>query len=55
MIEIAFAQEAAEGVNNAFGGVDDGLRVMLDFINSIDDGFQSAIKFLIGTFTGNWD
>lgn len=54
MIKEAFGQEAVEGVNNVFGGASTGLRGILDFFHSIDQGFQETIRFLVGTFTGDW-
>lgn len=48
------AGEAAEGVNNAFGGASTGLRGILDGIFSIQDWFTETFRFLKGTFTGEW-
>lgn len=48
------AGEAAEGVNNAFGGASGGLRGILDGIFSIQDWFTDTFRFLKGTFTGDW-
>lgn len=53
-IDMAYAQEAAEGLNNSFGGVSDSLRGLLDTLWGIDKFFGNMGCYLQGTFMG-WD
>lgn len=45
---------ATESLNEGFGGFSGGLRSILDFFGSLDQGFNDMIHFLQGTFLG-WD
>ncbi len=53
-IEEAFAQEAAQGVNEAFGGTAGAMRNILDGIFGIEQAFVDFFAFLKGTFLGDW-
>lgn len=46
--------EAIQGANEGLGGFNASLRGILDAIFSIQDGFGEAIRFIKGTFTGDW-
>jgi len=48
------AGSATDTLNDGLGGASSGIRGILDFIHSIDEGFKETIRFLIGTFTGDW-
>lgn len=51
----AYGQEAAGGMNDAFGGISGGLRSILDFISNLDVAFGETMSWLKGTFLGQWD
>ena len=51
----AYGQEAAQGLNDSFGGISSGLRGILDFISNIDVAFGETMKWLKGTFLGEWE
>lgn len=54
LIQEAFAQEAAQGVNDAFGGTAGAMRGILDGIFGIETAFVDFFDFLRGTFLGDW-
>jgi len=51
----AYGQEAAQGLNDSFGGISGGLRSILDFISTLDVAFGETMKWMKGTFLGQWD
>ena len=55
LIPEAFAQEAVEGVNDAFGGTAGAMRNILDGIFGVEQAFADFFSFLKGTFLGEWD
>lgn len=51
-LNTVFAQEAASGVNDAFGGVTENLRVWLDGMKGVEDFFGHLSCHFMGLFTG---
>ena len=45
---------AAGSLNEGFGGFSETLRGWLDFVYNMDLAFQESIRFLKGTFLGDW-
>ncbi len=50
----AYAQEAVEGLNDSFGGINGGLRGILDGISGIETFFGNLGCYIQGTFLG-WE